>query len=63
NVYIKNYLEGKTLKCATASMVWNRDEKYYATAKWRGKWATEGGGTLINQALHTMDLLQTKRGE
>lgn len=57
NIYIKNYLEGKTLKCATASMVWNRDEKYYATAKWRGKWATEGGGVLINQSIHTLDLL------
>ena len=37
---------------------WKRDEKYYASGDWRGKWATEGGGVMINQAIHTLDLLQ-----
>ena len=37
---------------------WNRDEKYYASGEWRGKWDTEGGGVMINQAIHTLDLLQ-----
>jgi predicted dehydrogenase len=40
------------------SVVWSRDEAYYRSGDWRGKWETEGGGVLINQALHTLDLLQ-----
>lgn len=40
-----------------ATIVWNRSDAYYASGDWRGKWATEGGGALINQAIHTIDLL------
>lgn len=58
NLYAKQYLEGKKIISAHASVVWHRDEKYYKSAEWRGKWSTEGGGVLINQALHTLDLLQ-----
>lgn len=39
-----------------AFMTWKRDEWYY-TNNWHGKWKTEGGGCLINQAIHTLDLL------
>ena len=39
------------------TIVWNRNDEYYASGEWRGKWATEGGGALINQAIHTIDLL------
>lgn len=39
------------------TIVWNRNDDYYASGDWRGKWATEGGGALINQAIHTIDLL------
>ena len=35
-----------------------RDAAYYASDPWRGKWATEGGGVLVNQAPHQIDLLQ-----
>ena len=42
---------------AFATVVWNRNDGYYAQDAWRGKWATEGGGALINQAIHTIDLL------
>jgi predicted dehydrogenase len=35
-----------------------RDEAYYRSDPWRGKWKTEGGGVLINQAPHQLDLLQ-----
>jgi predicted dehydrogenase len=35
-----------------------RDEKYYASDPWRGKWRSEGGGVLVNQAPHQLDLLQ-----
>lgn len=39
------------------TIVWNRDDRYYASGDWRGKWSTEGGGAMINQAIHTIDLL------
>ena len=40
------------------SVVWKRDDAYYRSGDWRGTWAREGGGVMINQALHTLDLLQ-----
>ena len=42
---------------AYATVIWNRDAEYYARDDWRGKWETEGGGVMINQAIHTLDLL------
>ncbi len=42
---------------AKAFHMWSRTPKYYAQDEWRGKWSTEGGGALINQAVHTLDLL------
>ena len=42
---------------ARGSVTWKRDEPYYTKSGWRGKWATEGGGVLINQAIHTLDLM------
>ena len=35
-----------------------RDPAYYASDPWRGKWDTEGGGVLVNQSPHQLDLLQ-----
>jgi len=35
-----------------------RTQAYYNSDPWRGKWATEGGGVLINQTIHNLDLLQ-----
>lgn len=37
---------------------WFRSEAYYASSEWRATWKDEGGGVLINQALHNLDLLQ-----
>ena len=34
-----------------------RDEAYYQSDPWRGKWDTEGGGVLMNQSPHMLDLL------
>jgi predicted dehydrogenase len=34
-----------------------RDEKYYSSDPWRGSWEKEGGGVLVNQAPHQLDLL------
>jgi len=36
---------------------WYRTAHYYRTATWRAKWGSEGGGVLMNQAPHTLDLL------
>ncbi len=44
------------LEGISANLTWNRDQAYYNQDEWRGKWATEGGGVLINQAIHTVDL-------
>ncbi len=40
-----------------------RDQAYYQSDVWRGKWATEGGGVLVNQSPHQLDLLQWFMGE
>lgn len=58
NIAVKSHLEGKKSLCATATVTWHRDASYYRSGDWRGKWSTEGGGVLINQALHTLDLVQ-----
>lgn len=42
---------------ARAQVWWSRGADYYAAAPWRGQWARAGGGVLINQAIHTLDLL------
>jgi predicted dehydrogenase len=41
----------------SVSKLW-RSEQYFAADPWRGKWATEGGGALMNQAVHTVDMFQ-----
>lgn len=45
------------LVAARAFVTWKRDKAYYRQASWRGTWASEGGGVMINQAIHTLDLL------
>lgn len=40
-----------------AIVEWFRAQEYYNSSPWRGRWSTEGGGALINQAIHTIDLL------
>jgi UDP-N-acetyl-2-amino-2-deoxyglucuronate dehydrogenase len=37
---------------------WYRSQKYYDDNVWRGTWAKDGGGALINQSIHYVDLLQ-----
>lgn len=48
---------------ARAFVTWCRDEVYYIGSDWKGTLATEGGGSLINQAIHTLDLLLRYLGE
>jgi predicted dehydrogenase len=42
---------------ARAFVTWARNEEYYTDSGWRGQKAAEGGGALMNQSIHTMDLL------
>ena len=58
NDYIKKYLQTQEIQSVWATLAWKRDAAYYASASWRGKKATEGGGVLINQAIHTLDLIE-----
>ena len=44
------------IKGARSVVAWDRDENYYLADAWRGKIDTEGGGVMINQAIHTLDL-------
>jgi len=37
---------------------WWRSQEYYDTGGWRGTWAMDGGGALMNQTIHRVDLLQ-----
>lgn len=41
----------------SARVKWYRPPDYYASSKWRGTWALDGGGALMNQGIHTADLL------
>jgi predicted dehydrogenase len=36
---------------------WHRPPEYYAGSRWRGTWVLDGGGALMNQGIHTVDLL------
>jgi predicted dehydrogenase len=47
----------------SASVCWSRRPAYYASRPWRGQLDRSGGGVLINQAIHTVDLLQWLLGE
>lgn len=42
---------------ASAQVKWYRPQAYYQDSRWRGTWALDGGGALMNQGVHTVDLL------
>lgn len=42
---------------ASGHVKWYRPPDYYGDSRWRGTWALDGGGALINQGIHTVDLL------
>lgn len=46
-----------TPSLAQVTMLGWRDEEYYSSDLWRGKWDSEGGGVLVNQAPHQIDLM------
>lgn len=39
-------------------VTWHRPQQYYDAKPWRGKMAYAGGGAMINQSIHTLDLIQ-----
>lgn len=53
---------GKILGCR-GFVPWMRDESYYSAEPWRGKLETAGGGCMMNQSIHTLDLLYFLCGE
>ncbi|MCA9241204.1 MAG: Gfo/Idh/MocA family oxidoreductase, partial [Planctomycetales bacterium] len=46
-----------------AYVKWFRTQAYYDSGAWRGTWKLDGGGALMNQAIHTVDLLQWLMGD
>ncbi|GAB3586529.1 Gfo/Idh/MocA family oxidoreductase [Leifsonia lichenia] len=40
-----------------ASVAWWRSQDYYDSGQWRGTWELDGGGAVMNQGVHTVDLL------
>ncbi|MEJ6950441.1 Gfo/Idh/MocA family protein [Natronospora cellulosivora (SeqCode)] len=61
SILIKETLEsgalGKVLS-AKLAVTWDRSDEYYSNSDWKGTWEKEGGGVVIDQAIHTMDLLR-----
>ncbi len=49
---------GKIIRVNWIMTDWYRPESYYASGGWRGTWDKEGGGILLNQCPHNLDLLQ-----
>lgn len=45
-----------------AYVKWHRSEAYYQSSAWRGTWQLDGGGALMNQGIHSVDLLQWYMG-
>lgn len=47
-----------SLVLGDAYLKWNRSPEYYKSGNWRGTWQYDGGGALMNQGIHSVDLLQ-----
>jgi predicted dehydrogenase len=51
------------ISSCSAYIKWYRSQEYYDSGAWRGTWKLDGGGALMNQSIHTIDLLQHLVGE
>jgi predicted dehydrogenase len=61
SVVVKNAIDAGrfgTLVHADVHIKWWRDQDYYDSGGWRGTWQLDGGGALMNQGIHGIDLLQ-----
>ena len=56
----KTIISGRfgTLSLGSAYIKWHRPQAYYDSGGWRGTWELDGGGALMNQSIHAVDLLQ-----
>ena len=57
---VKQCLESGRLgavKAAKCNVTWYRPNEYYTESDWKGTWDKEGGGAIIDQAIHTLDLM------
>ncbi|MEJ7769385.1 MAG: Gfo/Idh/MocA family oxidoreductase [Chitinophagaceae bacterium] len=62
---LKNSIADKKfgdLVIGSAYVKWNRTPEYYKSSPWRGTWELDGGGALMNQGIHSVDLLQWYMG-
>jgi predicted dehydrogenase len=60
SVKIKKAIDGGRfgkLTLGDSYVKWFRTQAYYDSGAWRGTWALDGGGALMNQAIHSVDLL------
>lgn len=55
---IRNGDLGEITRVNWVNTDWFRGEAYYASSAWRATWQGEGGGVLLNQCLHNLDVLQ-----
>ena len=53
---ISKGLLGK-IKSVVSTLTWSRDDEYYMGSDWKGTWDKEGGGVVIDQAIHSIDLV------
>lgn len=44
------------VKCGRTTLTWYRPDNYYGHSDWKGTWDKEGGGVIIDQAIHSLDL-------
>jgi len=61
SVLIKDTLKSGALGnilSAKLMVTWDRSDDYYSKSDWKGTWEKEGGGVIIDQAIHTLDLLR-----
>lgn len=65
NILKKSIMENKLgkLVLADAHIKWSRNQQYYDKGEWRGTWSMDGGGVLMNQGIHIIDLLLYLMGE
>lgn len=59
STFIKQHIADGSLgevRCARVTLTWHRPDDYYALSDWKGTWDKEGGGVVIDQAIHSLDL-------